>query len=79
MSGGKETYEKVLDTTTARIVAMQVLAAGAISPEEAMEYICSLPNVHSILFGASSKVNIEETVSLIHKYDRQFKLQQVSI
>lgn len=69
MSGGREAYEKVLNTSRIRVVAMQVLAAGAIPPKEAIEYVCSLPNIESILFGASSKGNIEETVSLINKFD----------
>ena len=64
MSGGKALYEEVLATRNVRVVAMQVLAAGAIPPKEAIEYVCGLPNVESILFGASSKNNIEETVSL---------------
>ena len=70
MSGGKELYEQTLATRNVRVIAMQVLAAGAIPAKEAIEYVCGLPNVESILFGASSKINIEETVSLIHKYDK---------
>ena len=73
MSGGKALYEEALATRTARVIAMQVLAAGAIPAKEAIEYVCSLPNVESILFGASSKNNIEETVSLIHKYDKIYQ------
>ncbi len=73
MSGGKELYEETLATRNVRVVAMQVLAAGAIPPKEAIEYVCRLPNVESILFGASSKTNIEETVSLIHKYDKIYQ------
>lgn len=73
MSGGKELYEETLATRNVRVIAMQVLAAGAIPPKEAIEYVCSLPNVESILFGASSKTNIEETVSLIHKYDKIYQ------
>jgi len=68
MSGGKELYEKTLRTKKARIIAMQIFAGGAISPKEAVEYVCQLPNIHSILFGASSKGNIQETVSLIRQY-----------
>ncbi|MGZ8516020.1 MAG: hypothetical protein ACXWWD_01655 [Chitinophagaceae bacterium] len=75
MSGGKEMYEKVLKTKTVRAIAMQVLAAGAIQPKEAIEYVCSLPNIQSILFGASSKANINETTSLIHKYDQKYQFQ----
>jgi predicted aldo/keto reductase-like oxidoreductase len=49
---------------------MQVLAGGAVSPREAIEYVCSLPNIESILFGASSKSNIYETTSLINQFDQ---------
>ncbi len=70
MSGGKKTYEELLHTKKVRVVAMQVLAGGAISAKEALEYVCSLPNIESILFGASSQGNIQETVSLIHQYDQ---------
>ncbi|HMF73637.1 MAG TPA: hypothetical protein VK616_19285 [Flavitalea sp.] len=69
MSGGKDIYEYTLKTKQVRTIAMQVLAAGAIPPKEAIEYVCGLPNIESILFGASSKDNIFETASLIRKYD----------
>jgi len=74
MSGGREAYEATLKTGRVRAIAMQVLAAGAIPPGEAIEYVCSLPNIESILFGASSKGNINETVSLIKNYDRKLQL-----
>ena len=70
MSGGKEAYEHVLKTRTLRAVAMQVLAAGAVPPKEALEYVCNLPNIESILFGASSKANIHETASLIGQFEK---------
>ena len=73
MSGGKELYEKVLHTAKARIIAMQIFAGGAISSKEAIEYVCTLPNIQSVLFGASSQGNIQETVSLIRHYDLAFK------
>jgi hypothetical protein len=71
MSGGRAPYEELLRTRKVRVVAMQVLAGGAISAKEAIEYVCSLPNIESILFGASSEANIRETVSLIHQFDGQ--------
>lgn len=76
MSGGKELYESVLKSKNVRIIAMQVLAGGAIPAKEAIEYVCNLPNIESILFGASSRSHINETVSLIHDFDlhNQFKL-----
>lgn len=70
MSGGKDAYEEVLKTKKVRAIAMQVLAAGAIPAREAIEYVCGLPNVESILFGASSRGNIQETARLIHEYDK---------
>jgi len=73
MSGGREAYEKVLNTKKVRVIAMQVLASGAIPAKEAIEYVCNLQNVESILFGASSKDNIRETASLINYYDHKFE------
>lgn len=70
MSGGKEKYEHILNTRQFRAIAMQVLAGGAVSPREAIEYVCRLPNIESILFGASSKSNINETASLIRQFDQ---------
>jgi hypothetical protein len=72
MSGGMEAYEHVLKTRQVRAIAMQVLGGGAIPAKEAIEYVCSLPNVESILFGASSKQNIAQTVSLINELDEKF-------
>jgi hypothetical protein len=68
MSGGREKYEEVLRTGKVRAIAMQVLGGGAIPAKEAIQYVCSLPNIESVLFGASSKTNIDETASLINKY-----------
>jgi hypothetical protein len=44
---------------------MQVFAAGAIPPKEALEYVCRLKGVDSILFGASSRQHIIQTKELI--------------
>lgn len=69
MSGGIEIYEETLKTRNVRAIAMQVLAGGAISAREAIEYVATLPNVESILFGASSKGNINQTVDYINHFD----------
>ena len=71
MSGGKDLYEETLKTRKLRAIAMQVLGGGAIPPKEALEYVSNLPNVESILFGASSKANIENTVYNIRNFDKQ--------
>jgi hypothetical protein len=65
MSSGKERYEKYLVEKDFRPIAMQVLAAGALRPKEAIEYIGQFPKIESVLFGASSKAHIKETKYLI--------------
>ncbi len=72
MSGGRDLYETVLKTRKVRAIAMQVLGGGAIHPKEAIEYVCSLPNIESILFGASSKGNIQQTAGYIRQFDGAF-------
>ncbi|MEO6682732.1 MAG: hypothetical protein ABIN48_07875 [Ginsengibacter sp.] len=69
MSGGVELYEHTLNTRQLRAIAMQVLGGGAINPKEAFNYVCKLPNVVSILFGASSKGHIEQSVEYIKQFD----------
>ncbi|NLA50072.1 MAG: hypothetical protein GX876_11505 [Bacteroidales bacterium] len=68
MSGGKEIYEKYLNEKRFRPIAMQVLAAGALRPREAIEYLSDFPKIESVLFGASSKTHIQETKELIEIY-----------
>jgi len=58
-------YEEVLTECGYRIVAMSVLASGAISPENAIEYVARLGGVDSVVFGASSKRHIQQTAQLI--------------
>jgi hypothetical protein len=67
MSGGKAVYERYLTEKTFRPVAMQVLAAGALRPKEAVEYLSHFPKIESVLFGASSTSHITETKELIVK------------
>ena len=68
MSGGKDIYEKYLNEKEFRPIAMQVLAAGALRPKEAIEYLGQFPKIESVLFGASSKAHIQETKDLICEY-----------
>jgi len=67
MSGGKEINERYLDEKEFRPIAMQVLAAGALQPKEAMEYLGQFKKIESVLFGASSKSHIIETKELIER------------
>ncbi|MCB8818928.1 hypothetical protein [Microvirga rosea] len=68
MPGGLSAYENALKEHEFRPVAMSVLASGAISPKEAIEYVCGLPKVESIVFGASTRQNIFETKRLIDAF-----------
>jgi hypothetical protein len=68
MAGGNAIYEKYLQEREFRPIAMQVLAAGALRPKEAIEYLGKFPKIESVLFGASSKGHIKETQDLINQY-----------
>jgi len=47
---------------------MQVLAAGGLTPAEAIEYVAKLDGVELIVFGASTRSHIKETKELIDKF-----------
>lgn len=68
MSGGIDNYIDALNNRKFRAIAMSVFASGAIRPDEAIDWVASLPNIESIVFGASSRANIENTAELVGKY-----------
>ena len=72
MCGGIELYEKTIRERRFRPVAMSVFASGAIPPEEALDYVCRQRRIESIVFGASSRRNIEQTVGLIRDLDAKY-------
>lgn len=65
MSGGVDAYRNTLETRRFRAVAMSVFASGAVPPAEALEWICELPRIESIVFGASSRTHIQSTRRLV--------------
>jgi hypothetical protein len=65
MCGGVELYQRTIATRRFRPIAMSVLASGALSPNEAIAYVCSQPKIESIVFGASTRANIRQTKTLI--------------
>jgi hypothetical protein len=65
MSGGIEGYREAAKRYSPRMVAMSVFASGAIPPREAIEWVLDEPYVQSIVFGASSRGNIRNTIELI--------------
>lgn len=70
MPGGLDLYEKTIASGRCRVIAMQALAAGAIPPKEAMEYVCQQKEVHSILFGASTRAHITQTKDFIDEVSK---------
>lgn len=70
MPGGLDLYEEYIASGRCRVIAMQALAAGAIPPKEAMEYVCHQKGIDSILFGASTKAHIIQTKGYIEKLTR---------
>ncbi len=68
MCPGVKEYEEALQSKVFRAVAMSVFASGAIPPGEAIDYVCGLPNIQAIVFGASSKAHISETQELISSH-----------
>lgn len=57
------------DSSKFQLMAMSTLASGAIPAKEAYEFI-SRQNLQSVVFGASNRVHIEETLKLIRSYVR---------
>jgi len=78
MSGGKQLYEKTIEEKRCKLVAMQVFAAGTISPHEALEYVCEMDGIESILFGASSRTNIQNSKALIQSFSAR-KIEKVAV
>ncbi len=68
MNPDMASYEETIRTKPFTPVAMSILASGALPPREAVEYVCGLKQVQSIVFGASSKPHILETKELIEQY-----------
>jgi hypothetical protein len=67
MTGGIDAYRDVLRTRRCRAIAMSIFASGAIPPREAIEWVCSVEGVRSIVFGASSRGNIRQSKELIER------------
>ena len=67
MSGGVEAYRDLLRSGRCRAIAMSVFASGAIPPEEAIDWVCGLDGLESIVFGASSSGNIRQSKQLIDR------------
>ncbi|HVA41408.1 MAG TPA: hypothetical protein VNF49_12135, partial [Candidatus Binataceae bacterium] len=69
MCGSQQAYEEIMTQGRCRLIAMSVFASGAVPPEQALAYVCKYPNIESIVFGASSRRNIAQTVGIIERLD----------
>lgn len=67
MSGGIQGYRRAAEKYSPRVIAMSIFASGALSPREAIEWVLDEPYVQSIVFGASSRGNIDTTIRLIRE------------
>jgi len=68
MSPDISSYEETLRNKPFTAMAMSILAAGAVPPRQAVEYVAGFKNIKSILFGASTEVHIRQTKELIEKH-----------
>lgn len=68
MCGGLDAYTDMMAAGRVRAIAMSVYASGAIPPAEAIEWVSGLPNLQSIVFGASSRGNILGTKGLVDEH-----------
>ncbi len=56
-----------------RAIAMsRASPRGAIPPREAIDYVCRQTGIESIVFGASSRGNIESTQRLVQQLDAKY-------
>ena len=69
MNPNRQAYEEAIRTKPFRPMAMSVLASGALAPKEAIEYVASQKNIRSIVFGASSRSHIQETIDIINQHE----------
>ncbi len=69
MSGGPDAYARAIEEVPCRAIAMSIFASGAIPPAEAIEWCAAQPYIDSMVFGASSRRNIRNTVELVAAAD----------
>jgi len=70
MSGGLEGYRAALATHRCRAIAMSVYASGAIPAVDALAWVAQQTNIEAVVFGASSRANIRNTIELMSVADK---------
>jgi hypothetical protein len=72
MCGGLDAYREALSMHQCRAIAMSVFASGAIPAREALEWVAQETGVESVVFGASSRRNIADTVAIMAAADARY-------
>ena len=68
MVPSKEECEKTLaELPKPNVLAISILAAGYLKPEEAIDYIATLPNIKGVAVGVSKEKHANETFSLLRE------------
>lgn len=67
MNPSKQAYEETVREGKQRFIAMSVFASGAVPVRQAAEYVGAFESIEGVLFGASSKEHIGETVELFQQ------------
>lgn len=78
MCGGLDAYRRALSTHQCRAIAMSVFASGAIPAREALEWVAQEAGVESVVFGASSRRNIADTVAIMAAADARYGVRAPS-
>lgn len=69
MNPSREACEEAMRTHRPEVMAMGTLASGFLKPDEAYEYLATVPNIRSIVVGVSSPGHARETFAAIRKHD----------
>jgi len=78
MCGGLDAYRRALSTHQCRAIAMSVFASGAVPAREALEWVAQETGVESLVFGASSRRNIADTVAIMSAADARYGIRAPS-
>ena len=68
MNPSREACEECLQDNEVQVMAMSSLASGYLKPDEAYEYLFSLPHVDSVTVGVSTPDHAAETFAAIRKH-----------
>jgi hypothetical protein len=67
MNPGVAEYERTLAKGGFDAMAMSFMAAGALPPKEAADYLSTLPNLKSVVFGASRAANVVQSKEILER------------